>query len=279
MRQLKNQLIKMSKISGIIIAKNEEKHLETALKSLKLVADEIIVVDSGSTDSTPKIAKKYTSKYIDQEWQGYGKQKNLALENTTGEWILQIDADEEITTELATEIKNVIQDTNAEFIWFGIITEFLRKPLKHLAGKNLRLFKKSAGRWDDKKVHEQVRRIKDGSTVKLGDSDCVVLEFPLVHHGHYQTLKSYYERQEKYTSADAEEMLKTGKSRAGKEIKVNKNNPFSVLAFLYAGALKQFVKKFFKQKGFLDGCQGILWCLVSAQYEIKTSRKYLDLVK
>jgi len=267
----------MTYISAIVITKNEEKHIGVALKSLKLIADEIIVVDSGSTDQTKNIAQEYTDKFFYHEWDGYGNQKNFALQQTKGDWILQIDADEEITEELAKEIKSTISNTNSDFIWLTIVTEFLGKTLKHLAGKNLRLFRKSTGQWDDKKVHEQVRRNKDFSTVKFGDSDSQILENKLVHHSHYQTLKDYYDRQEKYTTADAQEMQKTGKDRSGKVIQVNRGNPFSVFIFLYGRAIKQFVRKFFKQLGFLDGCQGILWCLVSSQYEYKMCRKYLNL--
>ena len=85
------------KLSVAMITLNEERILEKTLKSLEGVADEIVIVDSGSTDKTEEIAKKYRARFINQKWLGYGKQRNVAIENATGDWVLNIDADEEIS--------------------------------------------------------------------------------------------------------------------------------------------------------------------------------------
>ncbi len=264
-------------ISVICIAKNEEAHIEKAIRSAKKIADEVVVVDSGSTDKTKEIAKKYTDKVFDKEWEGYGKQKNFAIQQCTHQWIIQIDADEEIPDLLAEEIRSELADPKYSYYWFKIVTVFLGKPLWHLAGNNLRLFNKTYGKWDDKEVHEQVVRISDGTSIKLGDSDSGRLKNFLLHHSHYQTIAAYLERQEKYSSADALEMLKTGHDRSGKQIE--RINTINTLPFLFHRAIKQFIRKFFWQKGILDGCQGWLWCFFSAQYEYKMCRKYLRLIK
>ena len=93
------------KLSVAMITLNEERILEKTLKSLEGVADEIVIVDSGSTDKTEEIAKKYGARFINQKWLGYGKQRNVAIENATGDWVLNIDADEEISPKLAKRIK------------------------------------------------------------------------------------------------------------------------------------------------------------------------------
>src|SRR5262245_43688709 len=97
----------MSTLSVIIITKNEAQKIRQCLEGVKF-AQEIIVVDSGSTDKTVAIAKEYTDRVYEQSWQGFGAQKNLALDLANGEWVLSVDADEIVTPELAEEIKLVI---------------------------------------------------------------------------------------------------------------------------------------------------------------------------
>jgi glycosyltransferase involved in cell wall biosynthesis len=267
----------MKTLAAICIVKNEEKQIRHALNSVKGFANEIIIVDSGSTDDTLKIAKEFTDKIYINDWTGYGPQKNFAVSKTDCDFILQIDADEEVTKDLAEEIKSTLLRPKFNYYWVSIVTEFMGRPLNHLAGNNLRLFNRLAAQWDNKKVHEQVIRKEDGSFVKYNSSDSGKISSRLLHHGHYQTLVDYKVRQEKYTSADAEEMLATGKDRIGKDINMQKKNIFSIWFFLFERAIKQFVKKFFVRKGFLDGWQGWLWCFLSAQYEYKMCKKYLKL--
>lgn len=269
----------MKSLSVICITKNEEKHLATALSSVKNLASEIIVVDSGSLDNTLNIAKQFTKNVFYQDWLGYGPQKNFALEKATGDFILHIDADEEVTPDLSAEIKNILNDPKYDFYWLKIITVFLGKPLTHLTGNNLRLFNRLTGHWQEKMVHEQIARRKDNSPVTLTAEDSAKTINYLLHHSHYQTIQAYKERQEKYSTADAKEMLATSKDRIGKKVAVNINNPFSRFRFKYERAIKQFIRKFIKQKGFLDGWQGWLWCFFSAEYEYKMCLKYLKLIK
>lgn len=269
----------MKTLAVICIVKNEEKHLRRALESVKDFATEIIVVDSGSKDDTLNIAKQFTNKIYVNDWLGYGPQKNFAVSKTNCDFIMQIDADEEVTHDLAEEIKSILSQPKFNYYWLSIVTEFMGRPLKHLAGNNLRLFNRLTAQWDDKKVHEQVIQKEDGSFVKFNSADSGKISSKLLHHGHYQTLADYMKRQEKYTSADAEEMLLTDKDRLGKKVNLQIKNVFSVWLFLYERALKQFIKKLFLHKGFLDGWQGWLWCFLSAQYEYKMCKKYLKIKK
>lgn len=277
----------MPSLSVVTITKNEEAHLPRALRSVRDWADEIIVVDSESTDRTVEIAREFTDKVFIRPWPGYGPQKNFARDRASGEWIFQLDADEDVSPELAEEIQRLLRNPPHEYSWLPIVTEFLGKPLPHLRGMNLRLFRKAAGRWDDKAVHEQVERISRGiedagrerRTVRLGDPDTGVLTTPILHHSHYQTLAAYRERQERYATADAREMRRTGADRVGHPVRVRPRHPLSVGRFLLERPLKQFVRKFFRQKGILDGWRGWLWCAVSAEYEFTMCRKYLALAR
>ncbi|MDP3685559.1 MAG: hypothetical protein Q8R32_01885, partial [bacterium] len=157
-----------------------------------------------------------------------------------------------------------------------IVTEFLGRPLTRLWGTNPRLLRRGAASWQNRAVHEQVTR-PDGSVVRLGDPDTLLLNEILQHPSHYQTLAAYLKKRERYTLRDAEEMLETGFDRVGKPVGDPLRSPFATIRFLFERALKQFVRLFFKKRGFLDGWQGWLWCVLSAQYEYLMCRKYLML--
>jgi len=268
----------MPRLSVITITKNEAAHLARALQSVQGLADEIIVVDSESTDGTTTIAREFTEHVFVHPFEGYGAQKNFARQQATGEWVLHIDADEEVPTELAEEMRQVFREATVDFFFVSIVTEFLGRPLTHMKGTNLRLFRRTTGRWDGKVVHEQIERVTDGSTVRLGDPDVQLLRTALIHHSHYQTLAGYRERQEYYSTADAVGMQRTGQDRSGRPVTVNPGSLASVARFLAERAVKQFIRKFFQQKGFLDGWQGWAWCYVSTEYEYKMCKKYLRFV-
>lgn len=284
----------MTRLTAVTITKNEEAHIGRALASVHGLADEIIVVDAGSTDRTVEIARQFTEKVPVRPWVGYGPQKNFALAQANDDWVLFLDADEEVTAELANEIRRVVLpdpvphlsrealakwDAPPRSVYFiRIITEFLGKPLRHLWGTNPRLLRRGTVRWDDREVHEQVVRA-DGTTVRLGDPDTALLSSSLLHPSHYTTLRAYLERRELYTTRDAEEMRKTGRDRLGTPIGDPLRSPLSALRFLYERAAKQCVRLFFKKRGFLDGWQGLLWIWLSAQYEYIVAKKFLVLAR
>ena len=96
------------KLSAAIMTFNEERNLERTLKALADICDEIVIVDSGSTDGTKEVAEKYRAKFIHQPWLGYGKQRNAAIENCNGKWILAVDADEELSPELKQRVIEIV---------------------------------------------------------------------------------------------------------------------------------------------------------------------------
>lgn len=237
------------------------------------------MIDSDSTDNTVSLARKAGAKVYHNPWPGYGPQKNYGLELARGNWALFIDADEEVTPKLAQEIKSTINQWNdntkePKYFWFKIVTIFLGKPLNHLYGHNLRLFKKGTAKWTDAKVHEQVVRVNNetmeqfnNSTINLNDTDTTILSNPLLHHSHV-TISSYLKKMHHYTSLDAEEMAQTDRHRSGRTMSASWTLPWHLSA-------RQFIKLYLYRKGILDGYAGLMWSLLSSYYEFEMAQKYL----
>lgn len=259
------------KLSAIVITKNEEKNIGRCLTSLGF-ADEILVVDAESTDHTVTLAHKAGARVFTRPWPGYGVQKNFGARHARGKWLLFVDADEEIPPVLARQICAAINQPTVDFYWLKIVTVFLGRPLRHLSGHNPRLFKKSAGQWTDAPVHEQVERyadhasLSDFALVHLDDRFSTVVPEPLLHHSH-QTLASYLRKMHRYTSLDAEQMVKTNCHRSGRSVKASWLLPWRL-------ALRQFLKLAFYRRGLLDGYAGCIWCLLSSYYEWEMGKKF-----
>jgi len=147
-------------LSIIVITKNEEDRITDCLASVKDIADEIIVLDSGSIDNTVEICKKFTDNVFETDWPGYGKQKQRALDKAKGKWVLSIDADERLTPELAKEIKCIISSNSDEVIaykmqWAVVIFD---KQLNYgrSARYVLRLFRREGAKFSEAIVHEKI---------------------------------------------------------------------------------------------------------------------------
>ena len=113
-------------LSVAIITLNEEKNLERTLKSVQDFVDEIVIVDSGSTDRTEEIAKKFGAKFVYQKWLGYGPQRNMAIDLSSSDWVLNIDADEEISEELAKKIKAIKENSRAKVYKINFMLHFFQ---------------------------------------------------------------------------------------------------------------------------------------------------------
>ena len=188
-----------------------------------------------------------------------------------GQWLLFIDADEKVSPALDDTITSLINTPAAntyDYYWLRIITIFLHRPLTHLYGNNLRLFKKSAGHWNDAPVHEQVVA-GNNQTIKLGDPLSGRLFPPLFHYSHH-TSSSYLKKMHHYTTLDANQMYTTGQHRSGRSYQPSILLPYRLF-------LRQLVKLLFYRRGFLDGLAGYVWCVLSAYYEYDMSKKYVRL--
>ena len=230
-------------LSAIIITKNEAHDIRDCLESVKF-ADEIIVLDSGSTDNTVEICQEYTDKVFGTDWPGFGIQKNRALQKATGDWVISLDADERLTPALQQEIKKAVQQN--EFAAYNMPRQSLYcgKLIKHGAWhskRHIRLFKRDAGRFDDAPVHENL--IINGKIGKLAN--------PMIHYT-YKNLDEAIEKMNQYSSLSAQQRFEQGKtSGLGKAI--------------FHG-LWAFLRSYFFQLGFLDGKYGFMLAVSNAEY-------------
>lgn len=159
----------MPKISACIISFNEEKKIEACLQSLLPVADEIVVIDSASTDDTIDIAKKYTDKIISHPFAGYGKQKNFAISMASNDWILSLDCDERLSPELQQSILAVKDQLNSNNAFsMARRTFYIYRWLNHCwyPDINTRLFNSTTAKWSDNDIHESVTATDVDSTLR-----------------------------------------------------------------------------------------------------------------
>jgi glycosyltransferase involved in cell wall biosynthesis len=222
-------------ISVTIICKNEEKNIRECLESVKW-ADEIIVVDSFSTDKTVEIAKEFTNKIFKEEWRGYARQREFALSKTSHEWIFPLDADERCSVELKEEILSAVNSGN-NFAGYRIPRKsfFLGKFVKHCGwypGYQMRLFLKDKTKVADRLVHE-------GYEVN-GETGYLIND---ILHYTVNSISDYMSRVNHYSSLQA----------------VEKSNKRKIkLTDLLLRPAAAFIQSYFFKKGFLDGIHGLM---------------------
>jgi len=230
------------KLSVVIITKNEEKNIVLCLKSVAW-ADEVIVLDSGSTDRTVSLCKEYGCKVsIDTNWKGFGKAKQNVVELASHDWILSVDADEVLTDDLQEEIKSLLSNKPSYNAYKIKRNSFYLEKMIKFSGWNrdypTRLFNKKYAGFNDKTVHESV--VVNG---KVGYLKSVM------EHYTYPTLNDHFIKMHRYA-----ELASVSKYEKGK-----RSNPISAII---RGDAK-FLKMYFLQLGFLDGKMGFLLALHS----------------
>lgn len=241
-------------IAAVIITKNEQDSLRDCLESLRWV-DEIIIVDSGSTDSTEAIAREYTEHfYVNAEWPGFGKQKQLAQSYATSDWILAVDADERIDETLRENILAMLENPPQNTVYnLNELTWVFGRFLKHSGWyyRHVRLYPNKLTQYNDNLVHESVI-IPQGCQVAELDGDIL--------HYSYQNLNHYLVKSAGYAKAWADQRQARGKKAS--------------LSQGIIHALGCFLKMYLLKRGFLDGKQGFLIAVLSAH---STFVKYADL--
>ncbi|MBN1232455.1 MAG: glycosyltransferase, partial [Candidatus Coatesbacteria bacterium] len=239
-------------VSVFMIIKNEEENLQECLENL-LWAAELIIVDTGSSDKSIEIAKKFTDKVFIEKWEGFGKTKNKALLHTNLDWVFSIDADERVTNDLKKEIEIAIKNERIDGYYIKRLPYFLGKPVFHggwYPGWVLRLFKKKKGRFSNKNIHEKIQL--EGKTAFL-ENDLIHLTYP--------TVEEYIRKLNIYTTISAKEVLNDGKQAKMIDI------------FVRPAAL--FIKMYFLKMGFLDGINGFILAVFSSIYPLlKYSKAY-----
>lgn len=240
-------------ISALIITKNEQRNIQACLESLQWV-DEIVVIDSFSTDDTVEIAKKFTDKVYLNAWPGYSNQKNFGHTKCSQEWILSIDADERITPELQQEIKQAIQ--NRENVAYRIrIKDFMfGKWIEH-TGKNsqnhIRLYRADNGVWESN-VHEVVK-----VTGPVGSLNNKILHFS------HLTIAKFIEKANRYTEIEAQNRFQQG---------IRKN-----WWVILASSFRVFLYYYISNGGFRDKGHGLLRSILLAFYHFLVRVKLWEL--
>ncbi|MGV6860514.1 MAG: glycosyltransferase family 2 protein [Putridiphycobacter sp.] len=238
----------MEKLSVVIITYNEERNIGRALKSVQNIADEVIVVDSFSTDKTQDIVEAHGAKFIQRKWQGYADQKNFANQLANFAYIFSLDADEEVDAELEKEILKVKSNGFNGVYVVNRLVNYCGQWIKHSTwypDKKIRIFPKTLTAWEGEFVHETLNIEEGGVQTELKG-----------HLNHY----TYYNYKEHRKRADMYSFLTAKKMHAnGKKASVVKP---------YLSALARFVSMYIVHLGFLDGFKGFKIAQISAQSNI-----------
>ena len=242
----------MEKISVAVITKDEERNIRDCLESVKW-ADEIVVVDNGSTDRTLSICREYGARIFQEEWKGYSGQKNSAIEKAANEWVLNLDADERVSPELRQEmLKSLEKGQSVDGYWIPRKNFFLGRWIRRCGwypDLNLRLFRKSRGRFGERAVHERLEL----------EGKALTLTHPLIHET-YRSLSDFFVRMDRYSTLAAQEMHR-------------ERRKFHLMDVVFRPPFT-FLQMYLLRAGFLEGYLGFV---LSVLYSYYTFAKYIKL--
>jgi glycosyltransferase involved in cell wall biosynthesis len=244
----------MPELSVVIITFNEEKNIGRCLESVRDVADDIIVVDSFSTDATESICKKYGVNFIQRKWEGYSGTKNYANSQAKYDWILSMDADEALSEELKNSILEIRKQDKQKVFKFNRLTNYCGKFIKHCGwypDTKVRIFDRRTTRWEGT-IHEKLV-VNEGTPQQL-KGDCL--------HYSYYTIEEHYRQSDKFSTLSAESLYAKGKSAS--------------LLKLWFSPIIKFISTYFFKLGILDGNAGYTVCKIMAS---ATFSKYAKLRK
>lgn len=233
-------------ISAVIITHNEERNIRRCLDSLQGIADETVVVDSGSTDGTEKICAEYGVKFVHQDWLGYSGQKNFANSLASNDWILSIDADEQLSEALKNSILELKSQQIPDNKAFSLsrLTNYCGHWIHHCGwypDRKIRLWNRKAGKWQGE-IHETIEFTEDVDIQQLkGD----------LNHYSYYSIEDHIHQADKFTTLTAAEAFKKGKR-------------CNSIWKLRVKAAWKFIHDYFFALGLLDGYYGYVVCKISA---------------
>ena len=240
-------------LSAVLITRNASAVLGPCLDSLAF-ADEVVVVDSASTDGTRELAQGKGARLVQKEWLGFGRQKQFAVEQAKNDWVLCLDADERVSPKLAASIKAALAAPSSPVYRMPRRNRFLGRWLAHGEGYpdwSPRLFNRMNARWSDDLVHEKVLFAVTPGTLE-GD----------LMHDSSDDLATYLERQNRYTTLAARQAFEQGRS-AG-------------VLHLLCSPVVRFIKFYLMRLGFLDGLPGLLHISIGC---INSYMKYAKLIE
>ena len=246
----------MIPLSVVIITFNEEKNIARCLDSIQGIADDIVVVDSFSTDRTEEICKKYNVNFVQCKWEGYSATKNFANQLAKHDWVLSLDADEALSDELKQSILKIKNEDTLVTAEFKRLTNYCGHWIKHCGwypDVKIRLFDKRITKWEGI-IHEELKFSEEVSAVHLS-GDCL--------HYSYYTLEQHYKQADKFTSIAAKDLFEQGKKASFLKLAVS--------------PVVKFIRDYIFNLGFLDGSAGITVCRISAYATYLKYKKLRDL--
>ncbi len=232
-------------LSVVIITFNEEKNIARCLESVKNVADEIVVVDSFSTDKTQEICSKFNVKFVQHKFEGYIQQKSWAIKQVNSKYVLSLDADEVLSAKLEKSILEVKNNWNFDGYYFNRLTNYCGKWIKHCGwypDKKLRLFVHSKGSWSGVNPHDRFV-MHEGTTTSYLKGD-------LLHYS-YCSILQHVEQSNKFSEIAAKADFNNGRK-------------VSFMGLIIKPCWK-FIRDYFLKAGFLDGYYGFVICKISAK--------------
>jgi len=235
----------MPRLSVTVIALNQEAHISECLVSVSF-ADEIVVVDTGSTDRTVELARTYTDRVLQADWQGFGRTKNYALDQARGDWVFSLDTDERVPPALKDEILAVVA-ADGPLNGYRVPRKnyFCGRWIRHLGwypDYTLRLFRRDRGRFRDREVHEEV----------VVDGPVGTFQTPLEHFS-YRSVSEYVTRMDRYARLAAQELAKAGRRPYPGE--------------LFYRPFFSFLHLYFIRRGFLEGAPGYALAVLMSMYK------------
>jgi glycosyltransferase involved in cell wall biosynthesis len=244
------------KITATVITLNEEHNIAAALESLSW-ADEIIVVDSESTDDTVEIARRFTDRVLVQPWPGYSAQKNFAASQAANDWIFSVDADERVSEELTREIEQLKSGSNPQAVGFEMprLTFYLGRWIKHSGwypDYKLRLYDRNRARWRGEFVHETLEA--DGEVARFHGN---------ILHYTVRDASEHHLRMDRYTTLAAKQAFALAERAS--------------LSSILFSPLAVFLRSYVFKLGFLDGIQGLAIARFAAHYEFLKKLKLWEM--
>lgn len=243
----------MANVTVVILTKNEELNIASVIENAKSVSDNILVVDSGSTDKTVELARENGAKVVFREWDNdFSAQRNFALEYVDTDWVLYLDADERLNERLVSDMKSVVEYEKLAMYRFVRRNSAFGRDFKYgVLGPDsvIRLFPKYKVRWQDK-VHER----------PVGDLPVITLKGHMKHYT-YRTFDQYIQKMNQYSSIGAQNYY-------------DKHKKVSIIGDFLFRPVFAFFKMYILKKGFLEGWIGFVLCLNYANY---TLNKYVKL--
>lgn len=245
----------MPELSAVIITFNEERNIGRCINSVKDIADDIVVVDSFSTDKTEEICRRHGCNFFQRKWEGYSEAKNFGNSKAKHNWILSIDADESLSDELKQSVLELKKNPKITTASFNRLTNYCGKWIKHCGwypDTKIRIFDRRFSKWQGI-IHEQLIIEPKQNIVHL-KGDCL--------HYSYHSVEEHLGRTKKYAAISAQELF-------------YKKKKISWL-LIYLKTIVKFIRSYFLRFGFLDGTEGFTICRISAY---ATYLKYYNLKK